>query len=253
MAILVKSAEQLNRMRAAGEIAAKTHEFLRKMIKPGITTKELNRVAEEFMLKHGATPSFKGYRKFPASICTSVNYEVIHGIPNSKALKQGDILSIDIGAYIGGFHGDSSRTYAVGAISAENKRLIEVTRNSFFEGLRYARAGRHLHEISGAIQKFVEANGFSVVRDYVGHGIGKQLHEPPDIPCYKPPNRGPRLYPGMVLAIEPMVNAGASDVEILSDQITVVTKDGRNSAHYENTVVITNSEPELLTIMDEAN
>ena len=253
MAILIKNSEQLKLMRVAGEIAAKTHMFLKKMIRPGITTKDLNRAAEEFILSQGATPSFKGYRKFPASICTSINCEVIHGIPNSKALRQGDILSIDIGTYIGGFHGDSSRTYGVGAISEENKKLIDVTRNSFFEAIRYAKAGRNLYEISAAIQHYVELNGFSVVRDYVGHGIGKQLHEPPDIPCYKPKNRGPKLYPGMVLAIEPMVNMGSGDVELLNDNITIVTCDKKNSAHYENTVVITDKEPELLTIMDEEN
>jgi len=251
MAIPVKNAEQLNRMRAAGELVARCQEYVRAAVKPGVTTKELNDRAEEFILSNGAVPSFKGYRKFPASVCASVNDEVIHGVPGAKVLKQGDIISIDIGVFISGFHGDSSRTYAVGTVSPENERLIQVTRNSFFEGIVYARHGRHLHEISAAIQEYVEANGFSVVRDYVGHGIGQKLHESPEIPCYKPPSRGARLCKGMVLAIEPMVNAGSFEVCLRDDNLTVITKDGMNSAHYENTIVITDGEPELLTIMDE--
>ena len=251
MGIPIKNAEQINRMRIAGELTAKCQKYLKTLVKPGVTTKDLNDAAEEFILSGGATPSFKGYRDFPASICASVNNEIIHGVPNSKALKQGDIVSIDVGVYIGGYHGDSSRTYAVGAISPDNEKLITVARNSFFEGMRYARAGRNLHEISAAIQAYVEANGFSVVRDYVGHGIGKDLHESPEIPHYKPRSRGPRLFPGMTLAIEPMVNAGSHEINLLGDNQTVVTRDGKNSAHYENTVLITNGEPELLTISDE--
>ena len=251
MAIQIKNAEQLRLMRVAGELVARTHQLLKKLIVPGVTTKELDRQAEEYILSQGAKPSFKGYRDFPATICASVNQEVIHGVPGLRTLKAGDIISIDIGVFIGGFHGDSARTYAVGRISKQDEALINVTRSSFFESIKYAKAGRHLHEISGAIEKYAEANGFSVVRDYCGHGIGKQLHESPEIPCYRPPSRGPRLYPGMVLAIEPMINAGSHEVTILNDKQTVITLDGKNSAHYENTVVITDGEPELLTIMDE--
>jgi len=251
MAIQLKNADQIDRMRTAGGIVASCHSYIKSLVKPGVTTKELDAAAEEFILSRGAVPSFLGYRGFPASICASVNDEVIHGVPGPRVLKQGDIISVDIGVYINGFHGDSSRTYAVGAVSPENEKLIAVARQSFFEGMRYARAGRHLHEISGAIQNFVEANGFSVVRDYVGHGIGQKLHESPEIPCYRPPSRGPRLCPGMALAIEPMVNAGTYEISLLHNNQTVVTADGMNSAHYENTIVITGGEPELLTITDE--
>ena len=251
MAIQVKNAEQLDRMRAAGEITAMCHSYLKKMIKPGVTTKELDAAAEEFILSRGAVPSFKGYRDFPASICASVNSEVIHGIPGPRVLKAGDIVSVDIGVYKDGFHGDSSRTYAVGDISPEDMRLITAARESFFAGIKFASAGRHLYEISAAVQEFVERNGFSVVRDYVGHGIGKKLHEDPEIPCYKPKSRGPKLYPGMVLAVEPMVNAGSYEVYVRDDNQTVITKDGRNSAHYENTFIITKDKPELLTAADE--
>ena len=252
MAIAIKNAEQLNRMRVAGRIAAECQRHIKSLIKPGVTTLELDAAAEQFLLEHGAAPSFKGYRDFPASICASVNDEVIHGIPGARVLKQGDIVSIDVGAYIGGFHGDSSRTYAVGSIKPEDEKLIAVARESFFMGMRHATAGRHLHDISAAIQDHVERNGFSVVRDYVGHGIGAKLHESPEIPCYRPASRGIRLFPGRTLAVEPMVNAGTYHVDVLKDNQTVVTRDGKNSAHYENTIVITAKEPELLTIMDEA-
>ena len=252
MAVAIKNAEQLVKMRVAGRITAECQRYLKSLIKPGVTTMELDEAAEKFLVERGAAPSFKGYRDFPASICASVNDEVIHGVPGARVLKQGDIISIDIGVYIGGYHGDASRTYAVGAIKPEDEKLINVARESFFKGMRYAVAGRHLHEISAAIQDHVEANGFSVVRDYVGHGIGTKLHESPEIPCYRPVSRGIRLFSGMTLAIEPMVNAGDYHVDVLGDNQTVVTRDGRNSAHYENTVVITANQPELLTVMDGA-
>ncbi len=248
MAIPIKNAEQIKHMRAASAIVARAHELLEKKIREGVTTKELNDIAEKYILSEGAIPSFKGYNGYPASICVSVNEEVIHGIPGLRRLKSGDIVGIDIGAYKNGFHGDAARTYAIGAVSPEIEKLIRVTRESFFEGIKYARHGNHLHEISSAIQKYAEANGFSVVRDFVGHGVGKVMHEEPQIPNYKPPSRGPRLSKGMTLAIEPMVNLGGYDVIVLDDGWTVVTKDKSYSAHYENTILITDGEPELLTV-----
>ncbi|MEA4816928.1 MAG: type I methionyl aminopeptidase [Lachnospiraceae bacterium] len=248
MAITIKTGEQIEKMRIAGKILARLDEILRAEVRPGITTRELDKIAEEYILSRNAAPSFKGYGGFPASICTSVNDEIVHGIPSDRKLKEGDIISIDMGAYIGGFHGDAARTYGVGEITEENKHLIEVTKESFFKGLKFARSGCHLHEIGAAIQDYVESYGFSVVRDYVGHGIGRHMHEDPAVPNYRQLARGPKLQKGMVIAIEPMVNAGTYYLEVLDDGWTAVTKDGRNSAHYENTVVITDGEPELLTI-----
>lgn len=251
MAISIKNSDQINLMRTSGRIVAKTHEILEKEIRAGITTAELNKLAEDYISSTGAVPSFKGYRGYPAAICTSINEEVIHGIPGLKKLKDGDIISIDIGAIINGFHGDAARTFAVGKVSPEAERLIDVTRQSFFEGIKFAKPGYHLNDISGAIQSYVESFGFSVVRDFVGHGIGRQMHEDPQIPNYKLQNRGPRLAKGMVLAIEPMVNAGVYAVKVLNDKWTVVTKDNKYSAHYENTVLITDGEPELLTMYED--
>jgi methionyl aminopeptidase len=235
-------------MRNASQIVARTHELLEKAVRPGITTKELDKIAEDYIRSQGATPSFKGYHGFPASICASINDEIIHGIPGLRKLKNGDIISIDIGAYINGFHGDAARTHAVGDISAESQKLIDVTRESFFEGIKFAKEGHHLHEISEAIQIYVEKNSFSVVREYVGHGIGRAMHEDPPVPHYKQANRGPKLQKGMVLAIEPMVNMGTYEIKTLDDGWTVTTKDKKYSAHYENTVVITDGEPEILTL-----
>ena len=249
MAIPIKNAEQIKKMRVAGQIVAKTHEMLESIIKPGITTRELDKIAADFIKSHGATPSFKNYRGFPANICTSVNDEVIHGIPGLKKLLSGDIISIDIGAYMYGFHGDAARTYRVGEVSSEADRLIKVTEQSFFAGIRYAKAGCHLHHIGAAIEQYVEANGFSVVREYIGHGVGKEMHEDPQIPNFKQPSRGPRLAKGMTLAIEPMVNLGTHEIKVLRDGYTVATRDGKYSAHYENTVHITDGEPDLLTIL----
>lgn len=249
MAIHIKTREQIEKMSVAGEILAKLDEILKKEVRHGVTTKELDTIAEEYIRSQGAIPSFKGYGGFPAAICTSVNDEIVHGIPGERKLKQGDIISIDMGSYIGGYHADAARTYAVGDIAPEAQNLIDVTKQSFFEGIRYAKEGCHLNDIGTAIQKYVEANGFSVVREYVGHGIGRKLHEDPSIANYKEHRRGVMLKKGMVLAIEPMVNMGSHQLKVLKDGWTAVTKDGLYAAHYENTVVITNGEPEILTLL----
>lgn len=248
MAITIKTPEQIEKMRVAGDILRRLDLVLRTEIKAGITTKELDTIAEEFIRSCGATPSFKGYGGFPGSVCISINEEVIHGIPGSKKLKNGDVVSVDMGSYIDGYHGDAARTYGVGEITEADQKLIDVTRQSFFEGIKYAKAGNHLYDISTAIQKYVESNGFSVVRDFVGHGIGRHLHEDPAVPNYKQIGRGVKLQKGMVLAIEPMVNAGGYEVKVLKDGWTTVTKDGSRAAHYENTVYITDGEPEILTL-----
>jgi methionyl aminopeptidase len=245
--IICKTPRELEIMREAGRIVALTHQELKKHITPGITTKELDRIAEEFIRKNDAFPSFKGYNGFRGSICASVNNELVHGIPGDRILKNGDIISIDIGAKYNGYHGDSAWTYAVGTIDNETKRLLEVTEESLFLGLKEAKPGERLSNISNKIQTYVEENGFSIVREYVGHGIGQDLHEDPQIPHYGPPNKGPRLKPGMVLAIEPMVNAGSRYVKTLADDWTVVTVDGKMCAHFEHTVAITDSGYEIFT------
>ncbi|MBP7176669.1 MAG: type I methionyl aminopeptidase [Thermoclostridium sp.] len=251
--ITIKSERELELMRIAGRIVMMAHNRIRELVAPGITTRELNRAAEEVIRKAGAIPSFLGVPcayggiDYPASICASVNHEVIHGIPNDKPLKEGDIISVDIGAIFEGFHGDAARTFEVGTVSPEAHRLITVTRESFYKGLEMAREGMHIRDISRAVQQHVEQNGFSVVREFVGHGIGTEMHEPPQIPHYVIKERGPRLQKGMTIAIEPMVNQGTWQVEVLKDNWTVVTKDGKLSAHYENTVAITGNEPEILT------
>ncbi len=249
MAITIKNDKQIEYMRIAGRITGEVLNLLETKICEGISTKELDEIAEEYIRSQGAVPSFKGYGGFPASICASVNEEIIHGIPGKRVLKNGDIISVDVGAYINGFHGDAARTFAVGDISEEKKKLIDVTKQSFFEGIKFAKAGNHLSQISGAIQQYIESNGFSVVRDYVGHGIGSDMHEAPQIPNYKTNVRGPRLCKGMALAIEPMVNAGDYKIKVLADGWTVITKDKKPAAHYENTVLITDGEPELLTLV----
>lgn len=249
MAITIKNDKQIEYMRIAGRITGEVLNLLESKICEGITTKELDKIAEEFIRDRGAVPSFKGYGGFPASICASVNEEVIHGIPGKRKLKNGDIISVDVGAYINGYHGDAARTFVVGEASSEARRLIDVTKQSFFEGIKFAKQGCHLHEISAAVQQYAEANGFSVVRDYVGHGIGTDMHESPQIPNYKTGSRGPRLCKGMTLAIEPMINAGDFKIKVLSDGWTVITKDEKLSAHYENTVLITDGEPEILTLV----
>lgn len=252
MGIFLKNDEQIQRMRLASRIVAETHNLLEQFIKPGISTRELNTIAEDYIRSQEAIPSFLGYKMtgegFPAAICVSINDEIIHGIPGLRRLKNGDIVSIDIGAYINRFHGDAARTYAVGTILPERKTLIDVTKQSFFEAMAYCRHGRHLHEISSAVESHVQRYGFSVIREFCGHGVGRKMHEDPQIPHYKQQSRGPRLQKGMTLAIEPMVAMGKADIRILNDNWTVVTKDGKCAAHYENTIVITDGEPEILTL-----
>ena len=246
MAITIKTKDQVDKMRIAGGILADLIDILEEMIRPGITTDELDKVAEDFIRSRGAEPSFLGYGGYPKTLCTSVNEEIVHGIPSSRKLKNGDIISIDMGAYINGYHGDCARTYGVGEISEADRKLIEVTQQSFFEGIKFAKAGNHLYEISAAVQAYAESFGFGVVRDYVGHGIGRNMHEDPSIPNFKQIGRGPKLQKGMVLAIEPMITAGSYKCKVLKDGWTAVTRDGSNAAHYENTVLITDVAPELL-------
>ena len=245
--IICKTPREIEIMREAGKIVALTHQELQKHITPGISTKELDAIAEKFILKADALPSFKGYNGFRGSICASVNEELVHGIPGERVLRDGDIISIDIGAKYNGYHGDSAWTYAVGTISEENQKLLKVTEESLFKGLEQAKPGERLSNISHAIQSYVEAHNFSIVREYVGHGVGQDLHEDPQIPHYGPPNKGPRLKPGMVLAIEPMVNAGSRYVKTLADNWTVVTVDGKTCAHFEHTIAITDNGYEILT------
>lgn len=246
--IICKTPREISIMREAGRIVALTHKELKKHIVPGISTRELDTIAEQYISQHGAKPSFKGYNGFRGSICTSVNEQVVHGIPGDYRLREGDIISIDIGAYYNGYHGDSAWTYPVGNIDEQSQQLLDVTEQSLFKGLEHATAGVRLSNISHAIQTYVENEGFSIVREYVGHGIGHHLHEAPQIPHYGPPDKGPLLKPGMVLAIEPMVNAGNRDVKTLSDRWTVVTLDGKRSAHFEHTVAIMEDGYEILTL-----
>ncbi|CJN37690.1 methionine aminopeptidase [Streptococcus pneumoniae] len=226
-----------------------THQELKQHITPGITTKELDQIAEKTIQKYGATPSFKGYNGFPGSICASVNEELVHGIPGKRKLKEGDIISIDIGAKYNGYHGDSAWTYPVGNISESVQKLLDVTEKSLYLGLEQVKPGERLSNISHAVQTHAEENGFSIVREYVGHGIGQDLHEDPQIPHYGPPNRGPRLKPGMVICVEPMVNQGRRYVKTLSDDWTVVTVDGKWCAHFEHTIALTEAGYEILTTL----
>ena len=246
--IILKSSHEIQLMRQAGRITAAARALAGEMVAPGVTTHEIDKAVHRFIKSQGAVPSFLNYQGYPASVCISVNDEVIHGIPGHRVLKEGDIVSIDVGAYKDGFHGDCAATYACGQISEEARRLIEVTRQSFFEGLKYAREGYRLPDLSGAIQQYVESNGFSVVREYVGHGVGAKLHEAPEIPNFVDPRMGrPRFLRGMTIAVEPMVNAGKAAIKVMPDGWTVKTADGRLSAHYENSILITDGEPELLT------
>ena len=249
MSVTIKSQREIELMRHAGKLLGQTLEQLEKAVKPGMSTWELNQIGEEIIRGYGCIPSFLNYNGFPAAICVSVNNEVVHGIPSRKRiLEEGDIVSLDAGVFYKGYHSDAARTHGVGKITEEAKRLIEVTKQSFFEGIKYAKEDHHLHEISAAIQNSVESNGCSVVRDLVGHGIGQNLHEAPEVPNFKAKGRGVLLQKGMTLAVEPMVNAGAYEVWWLEDDWTVVTKDGSLSAHYENTILITDDEPEILSI-----
>ena len=248
--ITIKNERELESMRQACKITAAARALAGEMVRPGVSTKAIDQAVHDYIVAQGAKPSFLGYNGFPASACISVNSTVIHGIPGGYTLKEGDIVSIDVGAYYKGFHGDCAATFACGAISAEAQRLIDVTKQSFFEGMRFAKKGNRVQDISRAVQAHVESNGFSVVRSFVGHGVGRQLHEAPEVPNYGNPGRGPRLLPGMTLAVEPMVNVGTHEVRILKDGWTVLTADGKLSAHYENTVLITDGEPEILTVTE---
>lgn len=245
--ITIKTQQELACMRQAGRIISEVFSKLRQAIQPGVTTKQLDKIAYDLITKYNATPSFLGYRGFPASICTSINDEVIHGIPGDTRLHEGDIISIDIGACYKGYHSDAAKTFGVGKISAEAQRLIDVTRQSFYEGISFAKVGNRISDISSAIQRCVEKHGYSVVRDFTGHGIGSKLHEDPAVLNYGKPGRGVRLTAGMTLAVEPMVNAGGYEVYVQDNDWTVCTVDGSLSAHYEHSILITEGECEILT------
>ena len=246
--ITLKSAREIELMRRAGKITAAARALAGEMVKPGVTTREIDKAVHRFIKSQGAEPSFLNYNGYPASVCISVNDEIIHGIPGNRVLQEGDIVSVDVGAYIGGFHGDCAATYACGTISEEAQRLIEVTRQSFYEGIKFAREGYRVSDIGHAVQEFVERSGFTVVREYVGHGVGRNMHESPEVPNFGAPGHGPKLLRGMTLAVEPMVNAGAAAIRQMPDGWTVKTADGKYAAHYENTLLITAGEPELLTV-----
>lgn len=248
--ITIKNAHQLEAMRQACKITAAARALAGEMVRPGVTTRQIDKAVHDFIVSQGAKPSFLNYSGYPASACISVNATVIHGIPSGYVLKEGDIVSVDVGAYYKGFHGDCAATFPCGAISAQAQRLIDVTKQSFFEGLAFVKPGHRVSDISHAIQTYVESNGYSVVRAFVGHGVGAQLHEEPEVPNFGAPGHGPRLLPGMTLAIEPMVNMGTHEVRVLKDRWTTVTADGKLSAHYENTVLITDGEPEILTVAE---
>ena len=246
--IPIKIPREIEAMRRACQITAAARNLAGRLVKPGITTKKIDQEVYDFILSQGATPTFLGYNGYPASVCLSVNNVVIHGIPGKQVLRDGDIVSVDVGAAIDGFTGDCAATYPCGEISAEAQKLIDVTRASFFAGIQNARQGNRVSDISHAVQTYAEENGFSVVRDYVGHGVGAKMHEEPEIPNFGRPGRGPRLLKGMTIAVEPMICVGGYEVKVLSDGWTVVTKDGSLSAHYENTVLVTDGEPEILTV-----
>ncbi|MCH5276173.1 MAG: type I methionyl aminopeptidase [Lachnospiraceae bacterium] len=249
MAITIKSAREIELMKESCRLLAIVHKELEEAIKPGMTTMDIDIMGDKLIRKLGCVPNFKNYQGYPASICTSVNNEVVHGIPNKqRVLKEGDIISLDAGLIYKGYHSDAARTHGVGKISAEAQKLIEVTRQSFFEGVKMAKAGGHLHDISNAIDAYVSKFGYGIVRDLIGHGIGTSLHEAPEIPNFAQKRKGPKLAAGMTLAVEPMINMGRADVEWLDDGWTVVTADGSLSAHYENTILITDGEPEILTL-----
>ena len=245
--ITLKSEHEIELMRRAGKITAAARALARDMVKPGVTTQQIDKAVYHFIKSQGATPSFLNYNGYPASVCVSVNDEIIHGIPGKRVLKEGDIVSVDVGAYIGGFHGDCAGTYPCGQVSDQALDLIRVTQQSFFEGLKFAREGYRLSDISHAVQEYVESHGYSVVREYVGHGIGRRMHESPEVPNFGHPGHGPRLLRGMTIAVEPMVNAGSAAIRQMSDGWTVKTADGKWAGHYENTVLITDGEPEILT------
>jgi methionine aminopeptidase, type I len=249
MSVTIKSEREIELMQEAGIILAKTHEELEKIIRPGISTWEINKVGDEVIRSYGCVPSFLNYNGYPASICVSVNDEVVHGIPSKKRyLEEGDIVSLDAGVIWKGYHSDAARTHAVGTVSDEAKKLIAVTKEAFFEGIKFAKAGNHLNDICSAIGEYATSRGYGVVRDLVGHGIGTHLHEEPEVPNFKMRVKGIKLVPGMTLAIEPMINIGTEEVEWLDDNWTVVTADGSLSAHYENTILITEGEAKILSL-----
>jgi len=247
--IILKSPAEIEAMRRAGRVVALAHQRLAQEIQPGMRTKDLDALALEVLKQEGAIPSFKGYHGYPANICVSVNEQVVHGIPGDTVLREGDIVSVDIGAIVDGYHGDSAWTYPVGEVDDATRELLRVGEGALYAGIEKAQPGNRLSDISHAVQTYVESRGFSVVRDFVGHGIGRSMHEAPQVPNFGPPNRGPRLKPGMTLAIEPMVNAGGHEVVILSDRWTVVTLDGSLSVHFEHTVAITEDGPQVLTAL----
>ena len=249
--IIIKTPREIDLMREAGRITAGARSIARQMIEPGVTTDQIDREVHKFITKSGAIPSFLNYGGFPKSACISVNEEIIHGIPGKRVLREGDIVSIDVGAKYKGYNGDCAGTFPCGACSEEALKLIEVTRQSFFEAMQFARVGFRVSDIGHAVQEYAERFGYSVVRDYVGHGVGAKLHEPPEIPNYGRPGHGPRRAAGMTIAVEPMVNAGAYDVRVLDNDWTVVTVDGSLSAHYETSILITDGEPEILTMADD--
>ena len=248
--IPIKNEREIEVMRQACKITAAARALGGSMVRPGVTTREIDKAVHDFIVSQGAKPSFLNYGGFPPSACISINDTVIHGIPDGRKIREGDIVSIDVGAFYKGFHGDCAATFACGEISPEAKKLIDVTRQSFFEGVKFARPGYRISDIGHAVQTYAEKNGFSVVRAFIGHGVGRNLHEEPEVPNYGNPGRGPRLIPGMTIAIEPMVNVGTYEVRILKDKWTTVTADGKLSAHYENTVLITDGEPEILTVTE---
>ncbi len=249
--VSIKSEREIKLMREAGQILAKVHDQLGKAIEPGMSTLDIDRIGERLIRSYGCIPSFKNYNGYPASICVSVNDEVVHGIPNKRhILREGDIVSLDAGVIWNGYHSDAARTHGVGQISPEAAKLIEVTRQSFFEGIKYAKPGNHLNDISSAVQKYAESFGYGVVRDLVGHGIGTKLHEEPEVPNFSQRRKGIRLEAGMTLAVEPMITAGRYDVAWMDDNWTVVTDDGSLAAHYENTILITGGEPEILSLIN---
>ncbi len=247
--IIIKSPREIDHLKRSNAIVAEVFETLKGRIAPGVTTKELDEVAEEYILLKGARPAFKGYRGFPATLCISINEEVVHGIPGQRRLKEGDIVSLDVGVNFAGYYGDAAITFPVGKVDSEAKRLLEVTEKALYIGIEKARVGNRLFDISYAIQRWVESNGFSVVRDFVGHGIGKDLHEEPQVPNFGAPHQGPRIETGMVFALEPMVNEGAYGVRVLSDGWTVVTADGKRSAHFEHTIAIADNGAEILSVV----
>ncbi|MDO4543602.1 MAG: type I methionyl aminopeptidase [Clostridia bacterium] len=249
--ITIKTRAEIEKMHAAGRVVENTLKLLERSIRVGISTEALNKLAHEYILSQGATPSFLGYNGYPKSVCLSVNDEVVHGIPNSRKLKDGDIISCDVGAILDGWHGDAARTFLVGNVDEATKKLVEVTRECFFEGLKFCKEGYRISDISAAVERHAEKHGYGVVKDLVGHGIGREMHEEPEVPNYETPRARQRLRAGMTIAIEPMINMGTWKVWQLSDGWTVTTQDGKPSAHYENTVAITEGEPIILTCSEE--